>query len=192
MVRKFAVFLGLLVAVFYPVAVYVGLSTFRPGVVGLVLLLLTLARFAVSAGASPDRKALLSVARPVLPVVLLSGAAAVLDDARFLLWIPVIMSALFLGSFAATLRPGSVPLVERFARMRHPDLGPEQVLWCRAVTKVWCVFFVFNGILSAVLASSAPLEWWTLYCGFLAYLLMGALFAGEFVLRPRSATTERP
>jgi uncharacterized membrane protein len=36
----------------------------------------------------------------------------------------------------------------------------------------------------AVLAWSAPLWIWTLYTGVVAYLLMGLLFAAEWLLRP--------
>ncbi|HEY6877774.1 MAG TPA: hypothetical protein VI299_07130, partial [Polyangiales bacterium] len=75
------------------------------------------------------------------------------------------------------------PLVERFARMQNPDLSPAQVAYCRTVTQVWCAFFVLNAAISGSLAAWAPLSWWTLYNGLLAYVLMGVLGAGEYLVR---------
>jgi len=31
----------------------------------------------------------------------------------------------------------------------------------------------------------APIAWWTLYNGLIAYFIMGTLFAGEWMLRKR-------
>jgi uncharacterized membrane protein len=53
------------------------------------------------------------------------------------------------------------------------------------VTWVWVAFFIFNGVVSAVLTLWAPLAWWTLYNGLLVYFIMGALFVGEWLLRKR-------
>jgi uncharacterized membrane protein len=46
-------------------------------------------------------------------------------------------------------------------------------------------FFVINGTIAAALTLWAPLAWWTLYNGLIAYLLMGLLFAGEWLVRQR-------
>jgi uncharacterized membrane protein len=74
-------------------------------------------------------------------------------------------------------------MVERFARLQDPELGPAQVVYCRSVTKVWCGFFVLNGALSATLALWAPLSVWALYTGLLSYVLIGLLGAAEYVVR---------
>jgi uncharacterized membrane protein len=76
-------------------------------------------------------------------------------------------------------------VIERIARMMDPDLPPEGVRYTRRVTWVWVGFFCFNGLLSAALTLWAPLHWWTLYNGLIAYLLMGVLFVGEWLLRRR-------
>ena len=80
------------------------------------------------------------------------------------------------------------PIVERFARMQDPHLaagpdGPAKQRHCRQVTQAWCVFFVLNGLVAGVLAFAAPTRVWAIYSGGVAYALMGAMFAGEYVLR---------
>ena len=69
--------------------------------------------------------------------------------------------------------------------MRDPDLSPAAVRYTRTVTIAWCIFFAGNGAMALGTALSGNDRWWTLYNGFLAYLLMGALFAGEWLVRQR-------
>jgi uncharacterized membrane protein len=51
------------------------------------------------------------------------------------------------------------------------------------VTQVWCVFFALNGGVALVTALWTSAATWSLYNGFVAYLLMGLLFAGEYAIR---------
>ena len=55
--------------------------------------------------------------------------------------------------------------------------------YCRSVTLVWCAFFVVNGAAAALLAAFAPRGWWAGYTGVVSYVLVGALFAAEYVVR---------
>ena len=62
-------------------------------------------------------------------------------------------------------------------------MGPSELIYCRTVTKVWCAFFALNGSIITLLAYAAPASWWAAYASGLSYLLVGALFAGEFTVR---------
>jgi uncharacterized membrane protein len=73
-------------------------------------------------------------------------------------------------------------VVERIARLRDPDLPEAAVPYLRNVTRAWLCFFLVNGSISAWTAF-ASLEVWTLYNGFISYILIGCLFCGEFVMR---------
>ncbi len=57
--------------------------------------------------------------------------------------------------------------------------------YTRQVTGVWCGFFVVNAAIAVWTAVSASREIWALYNGFIAYIAMGTLFAGEWLLRRR-------
>ena len=67
--------------------------------------------------------------------------------------------------------------------MREPDLPPTAQSYCRKVTIVWTVWLIANTIIAAVLSLPEHDEAWALWTGLVAYLLMGALFAGEIVVR---------
>lgn len=48
---------------------------------------------------------------------------------------------------------------------------------------MWCVFFIVNGGFSVYTALYWSRASWALYNGFIAYLLIGALLAGEWLWR---------
>lgn len=173
--------LSVILGLAYPVAIYLALQRWEPRQVALLGLALLALRTAIVA-----RQRLIPYARalagPALAVGATLAAAALLNHPLALLLTPPAVSFALLASFAQSLR-GPMPVIERFARIVVPDLSPEEVAYCRSTTRVWCGFFAVNGSIEAGLALGAPIEVWTLYTGFVSYLLIGALFAIEFVYR---------
>ena len=55
--------------------------------------------------------------------------------------------------------------------------------YLRKVTIAWLTFFLINAAISALTAISGSLKLWTLYNGFISYLLIGVMFAAEFLIR---------
>jgi uncharacterized membrane protein len=179
--RAFLAVLGTIFAVAYPAAVYFGLTHF--GTRQLTVLLATLIAIGAllklpSAGRA---HALAALKGPAL-LLPLFGLSFVLDDARFLFAMPVLINVILLGSFAASLRT-ELPIVERFARMQVRDLSDAEVRYCRAVTRVWCVFFAVNGLIALLLAWLAPVGWWAAYTGAIAYVLIGVIGGAEYLIR---------
>jgi len=74
-------------------------------------------------------------------------------------------------------------MIETYARLRHPELPASRGPYLRALTGMWCGFFIVNMTVSALLALYGTLEAWTVYNGILAYVLIGILLAGERVYR---------
>ncbi|CAM2010962.1 hypothetical protein APED_30150 [Acanthopleuribacter pedis] len=100
------------------------------------------------------------------------------------LYQPVAVNAVLFSTFWVSLRrPPS--MIERFARLQEPDLPPEAVVYCAKVTRVWCGFFVLNGVLSLFTALYGDLALWTLYNGLISYGLIGLLFGVEWLVRLR-------
>jgi uncharacterized membrane protein len=96
----------------------------------------------------------------------------------------VLISGFMLTLFGLSLLRG-MPMVERMARLTDPDLPEIAIRYTRQVTQIWCLFFLFNGLVAAALTLWAPLSWWTLYTGLIAYGLMATLFAAEWIVRQR-------
>lgn len=111
------------------------------------------------------------------------GGSAILQNAYWLKFYPVLMSLGSLLVFAFTLKfPPS--MIERFARLHTPDLPDSGVRWTYNVTKVWCGFFAINALM-ALMTVWADTKIWALYNGFISYVLMGILLIGEWLLRRR-------
>lgn len=170
-----------LLLVLYPLAVYFGLAHFGVAPVAWLLAALALVRLAVSRG---DHGLW-----PLACLPLLMGlASAVSRDPVWLRYLPALMNAASLLVFAYSLtQPRSA--IERLARLHEPDLPPQGVIWTRHVTQVWCLFFVANGSIALYTARYASLAQWTLYNGLIAYVLMGLLLGGEYLLRQRMRTS---
>jgi len=114
-------------------------------------------------------------------VALLGVAALLLRSSESVLYYPVLVNAVFLLAFAVSLFQPQT-LIERLARRFDPELPPEGVRYTRKVTLAWCVFFVMNGGI-AWWTTTQPMAVWTLYNGLIAYLAMGAMFGGEWLIR---------
>lgn len=179
-----AVIQGVLI-IAYPLLIFFGLGQFGVRATALGLLVLTVLQLTIRGlsrhkSNAPTRSAVPWMLPLASMLVLLASAAS--NDARFMLLVPALVNATLLLTFGLTLF-GEVSLIERFARWYVTDLRPEERRHCRSVTQVWCTFFVLNGGLALATALWAPLSWWSLYNGVIAYLLMGLIFATEFVVR---------
>lgn len=172
-----------LIVIGYPAALYFGVSRLDPRSLGLVMLGLLLPNLALRVAAAPaeQRRA---VVRLPLALAGLVGLGAALAEPRFYLALPVLVNLTLLANFAASLR-GPVSLVERYARLQEPELPEGGPAYCRKVTVAWCWFFVANAAACAGLAAAAPVSWWALYTGILAYILVGFGFTLEFLVRKR-------
>lgn len=168
-----------LATLLYPVAVFFGSRYFEPWKIAAILIVLLLIRLAGSVSSKHWSTPLL-----------IAGIGYCL----FAMWnnqlgtlrlYPVLVNSLMLLIFGwSLLSPPS--LIERLARLQHPDLPPEGVIYTRRVTQVWCGFFIVNGSIALATALWTSLEIWSLYNGLVAYLLMGLLLGGEYLVRMRT------
>ncbi|RPH30014.1 DNA gyrase subunit B [Buttiauxella warmboldiae] len=115
---------------------------------------------------------------------LLTVASLWLRELQLLLWYPVVVNMVMLALFGGSLWSRQ-SVIERLARWREGDLSPAGVRYTRRVTQVWCLFFLFNGGVALFTCLAGNIHWWTLWNGMIGYLLMGALFTGEWLIRQR-------
>lgn len=87
--------------------------------------------------------------------------------------------------FAATLRPGTTPLISAFAARVHRTMTPALLHYTRRVTWVWSVYFGAMVVLSFGLFIAAPWWWWSVFANLVTPMAAVALFIGEYLLRYR-------
>ena len=122
-----------------------------------------------------------TVARVALTPILVWAIYLLKVNVWFRLY-PAVMAAIALAAFAVSLF--RTPLVETFARGMGEKLDVRGVAYCRRVTQVWTAFLAAHlAVTIATVFASDRI--WAVYNGFVAYVLMGTLFVGEWIVRRR-------
>lgn len=118
-----------------------------------------------------------------LPVIALTFACLgwISNNGTWLLVLPSATQGSFGLAFLRSLR--GTPLIEHFARMVKPELGAGELAHCRLWTKIWGGYLLVLAAIGLGLARWASLAVWTVYVGVIAYVLVGVLFAVEYVIR---------
>lgn len=168
----------------YPAVILGAWHIGAPRYVGIVLLALLWVQRWIGTGSTAARLRVLTRLDWVLAGLLTcsSAAIAITDSETLLRLYPVMVNAALLLTFGATLRHGP-SMVEKFARLRTPELPPRAVLYTRRVTQVWCGFFAANALIAALVALYGSRQAWALYNGAIAYALVGLLIVGEIAYR---------
>lgn len=165
--------------ILYPFAVYFGLQYLSPQALALMLLALLFIRIALM-------KDKLNKMPWLLPATLLGALALVFSLVTesvigFKLY-PIMINLCLLIVFGFSfLKPPSV--IETLARLKEKNLNKKGVKYTEKVTLLWCAFFFINASISLYTALYCQFETWMIYNGFIAYVLMGCLFVGEFLVR---------
>jgi uncharacterized membrane protein len=165
------------VTLLYPLLVWLGHGEVEPRLLAGMLVLAALLRLHATERGKAGRWWLAGA-------LLLAAAAAWSNAWMPLKLYPVLVNVVLLGVFGYSL---IVPpsLIERLARVQDSDLPPYAVPYTRRVTQVWCVFFFINGVIALATALWASPAVWSLYNGVIAYVLMGCLLGGEYLVRRR-------
>ena len=162
----------------YPVIVFFGLQWLEPKIVGLILVTLALVRFRFT-----QHKIPLPFLNIISINVIVLLAFSVLSNSAFLLKLyPVLMNVSFLSIFTYSLFKGPAAITI-IARLRE-ELTEKAITYTEKVTWVWCGFFLINGTISLWTVYQSE-ELWLWYNGLVSYILMGLLFAIEWLVRIR-------
>lgn len=175
----------------YPFIIFLGLSYFSISSVAIFIIAIAILRYGIyllsqknqtqktpKKHQSPLR---LDVIQSLIVIsFLLALGSFIFQSLNWMLFYPICVNLILLINFSYSLiKPPS--MIERFARLRDKELPPEAVYYTRNVTKIWCLFFISNGTISFLTIYN--IEYWTLYNGFISYLLIGLLLGGEYIYR---------
>lgn len=170
--------LGVILIILYPFAVFFGLKIFEPKMLSLLLILLGIFHFLVKKEEYFKYQKAVTLTLISVLILLLSFSNNIL----FIKIYPFLINIILLCAFSFSLiKPPSV--IERIARIYDKNLPQAAIKYTRNVTIIWCIFFAFNGLVSFYTAFFASVEIWTLYNGFISYILIGALFTIEYIFR---------
>ena len=106
---------------------------------------------------------------------------AIFRSVNLALLYPSIVSLGFLAIFFYSLNGEAI--ITKIARLKEKNIDKKVVSYTRELTKIWCLFFVFNAVFAFVLSCFENKFYWSIYCSFVSYILMGFLFFGEILYR---------
>lgn len=109
-------------------------------------------------------------------------AARIDPDLSWLRSYPVLISLAIATWFATTLFQAE-PATTRLARLAGMDVPAHRTRYMRVLTGIWMVFLLANAGISGYTAVAGSTSAWALYNGVISYVLMGLLFAGEYLVR---------
>jgi|LWDU01.1.fsa_nt_gi uncharacterized membrane protein len=180
-------FLAVIVSVLtilYPFVVYFTIGYLQPWVVASILLALFLVRWVLTRGSRNCNYLILFLSLAFYCFI------AWHNNIISLRFYPVIVNLVLFFIFLLSLfNPPTV--IEMLARKQYPNLPEEGVCYTRKVCKVWCFFFVINGSIAMVTALWGSLAVWSLYNGFISYVLIGLLMGIEYWVRINQEYYER-
>jgi uncharacterized membrane protein len=164
--------LGVALFLAYPVTAHFA----RPAIA--IALLTTLLAYIVASLLLPG------AARWLVVVAAASTFFLGLPDAQWLLYLPPIaINVVLCWLFGRTLVRGRTPLIARFALMEQGTLTEELAVYTRRLTWIWTLLFAGAAAASLLLGVSGSRDAWSLFTNLVNYLLVAALFVGEFVYR---------
>ena len=203
-VKKLIKILFYIISALYPVLIFTFLVIFKLPVRILSLCVMALAlgyfltftgkaagaRAASSSGMGASASAGPLRLRPLITSLLFmsAGLACFLTNQTiFLRLYAVVVCLMMLITFASTLFfPPNI--IYRFACLADRTIPGSLIQYrveryCRKVCIIWCAFFIINGGISVYTAFFASEEVWAVYNGGISYVLMGLLFAIEYIIR---------
>lgn len=178
--KRLAIVLVTLLILVYPFIVFIGINHYSPKYIAVSLALVILLRFIL---ANPSKSGVQA------NLLLVTGAGLgislfgiVSNQVLVIKLYPVVISFLLFGIFFfSLLHPPTV--IEKIARITTPELPRGAIIYIEKVTRVWCIFFVVNGVIALWTATFASMKVWAFYNGFLSYIVIGVIFVTEFIYR---------
>lgn len=170
-----------LITLAYPVLVYYGLNSLSPRHFLLLIIPVFFIRWGMLRKQNSATSHLMVI--PALLGILLCFVAFIINSPTMIKLYPAFMSFTLLTVFIHSLfSPPSIitSIAQGLSKERLPE---EAVNYTRKVTMAWCLFFLLNGVVAILTATEFSMKVWTLYNGFISYMIMGTLFLGEIIFR---------
>ena len=165
----------------YPLLVYFGLSNF--GFKKLFFVIAAIALLKLSFSKGNKKLELFQKMGPALLLVL-SLVAWVGQNEKLFLYYPLAINLGLLLLFSSSLfREKNI--VELLARLKEPELPESGVRYTKKVCILWCGYFLVNSLVVFYTIHFTDLETWTLYNGFISYVVIAVIAGLEFLVRQK-------
>jgi len=166
-----------IIAAVYPFLIYFGLNAYGIKPLAILLLVVSGLRIILWQQFKRTEKIIL-----VSLLTLLCGLAILLNSQALLRFYPVLMNIGFSAVFLLSLRTKQ-PLIERIMSAMIKDLSIAARRYLRGLTLAWGLLLLFNALISFYTACCLSFHVWTIYNGFLVYIVFGVFTLIELIYR---------
>jgi len=166
------------IVLFYPFLVYFGMTLYSSRIIASLIGMSLIGNFLMQNSRIYQTRLIV----PFFAIIVSYMIGILLNSSTYMLYLPLLVSSIFLISFSySLLSPPNT--IEVFARRLVSDLSIEETAYCRRVALIWVCFLGVNGVAAYYTACCTSLKIWSLYNGFITYIMMGLLFAVELSYR---------
>lgn len=96
---------------------------------------------------------------------------------------PVFVSVSLFCVFCYSLFQDKSLITKLAIRMSKEPLPDYAIKYTWYATLAWCVFFAINASISTYTVILGSIQFWTLYNGFISYILIGLMMLSEIIIR---------
>ncbi|MFH1435718.1 MAG: 1-acyl-sn-glycerol-3-phosphate acyltransferase [Pseudomonadota bacterium] len=163
----------------YPLIAYCSITHLSVRVASLIIVIILFGSFGLKVLTAGSLRLPLLLQAGAVSLIL--GAGTMLDDPLYMKLVPVLIAVSTSANFFLSL--GKTPIIESFARMKKPQLRPEEVDYARKVTHLWGWTMAVIAVLCLAAALQAGLKLWLILCVPVSYALIGMVFLAEYIFR---------
>jgi len=123
------------------------------------------------------------IIKAFIPVITMFCVIFIFHRTGFILlkyYPPVVNFAFFAIFFSSIFCRQTI--IQKIALASEPDAGEDVLRYTRNLTYVWSAFMFLNFMISFATVFMSK-KVWTLYNGFISYMLVGAFFFIEYIVR---------
>lgn len=123
------------------------------------------------------------VARQIyMLIIALLFCAMGLESVKFLAYFyPSLINVFLCAFFILSLKKECV--ITKIARAKHGQLSAFHINYTRKLCALWGIFFMMNACIAFILAMLEDKIYWSIFCGIIIYVLVGAFFGLEYGFR---------
>ncbi len=176
--KSLAKFFIILVIILYPFIIFASLNSLSIKYVSLIVILIFILRLLILRKDSNITWKLITIVGIILAVVTI-----LINNITAMLLYPVFVNVSLLCIFCYSLLQEKSLITKLAMRMSKEPLSMYAIKYTWYVTFAWCIFFAINASISILTVIIGSIKIWTLYNGFISYILIGSMMLIEIIIR---------
>ncbi len=173
-----------IIAIAYPVLIYFSIGKFSIKNISIFIFIFGCIQFILAISVNINKTTQNKPTSLIIPIciIIISILTYISSSYNWFQSYPILINCSFFILFFKSLFADKT-IIQYYAEKTNKNLTNFEIKYIRNVTKAWCIFFILNTSISLFTWLFTNLKVWTIYNGFISYLLIGGGFMFEFAYR---------